>query len=112
MRIAIAVNCLVIEPRRYFVCGVFGRFLSRSAKLYPLLSRTSPFRATSTAPVNDSLSVRKFRVLSIFEAGSSGSRVGDGGRLSVAVDDGVVDTDGPVHPDSIRLSTIRLRWTI
>src|SRR5262245_48506461 len=99
-----AVNCLVMEPRRYFVCGVFGRFLSRSAKPYPWLSRTSLFWATSTAPVKDSLLVSKFRVLSIFEPKLSDSKVGDGGRLSIEVGDGAADIVCPAQPVSTRLS--------
>ncbi len=46
-----AVNCLVIEPRRNFVSGAFGILHSKSARPNPFLKITFPFSATSTAPL-------------------------------------------------------------
>src|SRR5262249_4037361 len=54
-RIDAAVNCLVIEPRRNLVCGVFGMSHSALAIPQPLLKITLPSFATSAEPVKPCL---------------------------------------------------------
>src|SRR5688572_24727442 len=48
---SIDVNCLVMEPRRNLVAGVFGTCHSKFAMPYPLARMTWPFSATSTEPL-------------------------------------------------------------
>src|SRR2546430_193826 len=42
------VNCFVIEPMRYIVCGVAGTPFSKSARPYPALTSVSRPRMTTT----------------------------------------------------------------
>src|SRR4029453_2854278 len=54
-RIDAAVNCMVIEPRRNLVCGVFGISHSAFAIPKPLLKITLPSRAPGAEPVKSFL---------------------------------------------------------
>ena len=51
MRIAIAVNCFVIEPMRKRVSGAFGMLFDASAIPTPSANSTSPSRPTSADPL-------------------------------------------------------------
>ena len=57
-RMAAAVNCLVTEPSLNRVRGEFGTPHSMLAFPNPLLNRTCPPRAISTAPMNSPFDTR------------------------------------------------------
>src|SRR5262245_47653913 len=67
-RIPMAVNCLLIEPKRNFVFGVFGTLSSRLADPYPLLTIALPSRASKTAPLNCLILPAALRYSSALEA--------------------------------------------
>ena len=72
IKIAMAVNCLVIEPRRNLVLAVQGTSCSRLAMPYPRQKRTWPFLASRTVPLKWSRSTRAAMYCSILEVSSSG----------------------------------------
>src|SRR5436190_19643145 len=103
MRIAIAVNCLLIEPIRNIVCGVLETCFSLSAWPYPLLN-TIPLWATRTEPLKFASSLRyvsRRAVVALGKGGTAPDVVMGVGKMWAA---DVTDVPGELPPTLTKLS--------
>src|SRR5436309_680344 len=62
---AVAVNCLVTDARRKFVCESILCDVRKSVTPYPRWKTTAPFRRTSTAPPGALLDLKAAKTESI-----------------------------------------------